>query len=342
MKKLTQTAILDYLKKRCISGVSCHIRGSSETWRVRVSVDGRLKTASLSIDEHDTLKDIERRVLQIKSTLMEGDSRPATVYLDQYALQKSLRPETKRSYSFALRGFVVNGSQNLARMAEMLQSDLADGSRVLYFSKIRKYFAWMRDQGYTTDQPDRAFELPRHTRHVRSRTFTDDEISFVRKQYASQPHKRLLFELALCTGARASTLQALTPQSLESGRLHLYNVKLARRYDVVIPIPKPVQKLWKNVVAENNPFPNAKSTTHHMGQDFRDWFGRNADGETLSFHSLRHTFATRALQSGVPLDVVSKLLDHSCLSTTLAVYARHSQAQIDEGVKKALASMPVM
>jgi hypothetical protein len=37
-------------------------------------------------------------------------------------------------------------------------------------------------------------------------------------------------------------------------------------------------------------------------------------------HWCRHTMATRALRDGVPIEVVSKLLGHASLATTLEVY----------------------
>lgn len=38
-------------------------------------------------------------------------------------------------------------------------------------------------------------------------------------------------------------------------------------------------------------------------------------------HMFRHTFATRQLHAGVPVAVVSKLLGHGSISTTLNIYA---------------------
>jgi integrase/recombinase XerD len=38
-------------------------------------------------------------------------------------------------------------------------------------------------------------------------------------------------------------------------------------------------------------------------------------------HMFRHTFATRQLHAGVPIAVVSKLLGHGSISTTLNIYA---------------------
>jgi integrase/recombinase XerD len=49
-------------------------------------------------------------------------------------------------------------------------------------------------------------------------------------------------------------------------------------------------------------------------------------------HWLRHTMATRTLRDGVPIEVVSKLLGHSSVTTTLSVYG-HLTA---EDARKAL------
>jgi integrase/recombinase XerD len=38
----------------------------------------------------------------------------------------------------------------------------------------------------------------------------------------------------------------------------------------------------------------------------------------------RHTYATRLLRDGVPIEVVSDLLGHSCITTTSAVYGHLS------------------
>jgi integrase/recombinase XerD len=40
-----------------------------------------------------------------------------------------------------------------------------------------------------------------------------------------------------------------------------------------------------------------------------------------NLHQFRHTFATRQLHAGVPIAVVSRLLGHGSISTTLNVYA---------------------
>lgn len=57
--------------------------------------------------------------------------------------------------------------------------------------------------------------------------------------------------------------------------------------------------------------------------------------EGANFHALRHTFATRAVESGVDIKTLSELLGHADVSTTLNKYA-HS---LDEQKRKAMSLM---
>jgi site-specific recombinase XerD len=47
---------------------------------------------------------------------------------------------------------------------------------------------------------------------------------------------------------------------------------------------------------------------------------RRRTGIDFDLHWYRHTAATRLLRDGVPIEVVSKILGHADLSTTLDVY----------------------
>lgn len=46
--------------------------------------------------------------------------------------------------------------------------------------------------------------------------------------------------------------------------------------------------------------------------------------ENANFHSMRHTFATRALEAGIPAKTVSEILGHANISTTLDLYSHVS------------------
>lgn len=57
----------------------------------------------------------------------------------------------------------------------------------------------------------------------------------------------------------------------------------------------------------------------------------------LTIHVARHSFAVMALDNGVTVHIISKLLGHSSILTTEKVYAEHLPATINEEVKSKLA-----
>lgn len=70
---------------------------------------------------------------------------------------------------------------------------------------------------------------------------------------------------------------------------------------------------------------------------YEDLFKRTlkaAELESINFHALRHTFATRALEAGMDIKVLSSILGHAQASTTLNLYAHalanHRKVSMDK------------
>jgi site-specific recombinase XerD len=53
-------------------------------------------------------------------------------------------------------------------------------------------------------------------------------------------------------------------------------------------------------------------------QSYNKKFKKHAGiSEDIKFHVLRHSFASKALEMGIPIDVISKMLGHKTISTTM-------------------------
>jgi integrase/recombinase XerC len=62
-------------------------------------------------------------------------------------------------------------------------------------------------------------------------------------------------------------------------------------------------------------------------------YARQADLENVSLHTLRHTFGKQALDAGVNLVAVARLLGPERLETT-AIYTQPSQRDLEQAVEK--------
>ncbi|WP_243894595.1 tyrosine-type recombinase/integrase [Clostridium perfringens] len=58
------------------------------------------------------------------------------------------------------------------------------------------------------------------------------------------------------------------------------------------------------------------------------------DLKEIRFHDLRHTFATRLFENGVPPKTVQTLLGHSDIATTLNIYTHVMKNTKDEAINK--------
>lgn len=120
-------------------------------------------------------------------------------------------------------------------------------------------------------------------------------------------------------GGSKTTLLVGTPKSQKSMR--------------VIPLPKFIQSMYKEnkqyctdedcylISGTNKPF-DPRAYEKLFKKVLAD-----AGVKDRKFHTIRHTFATRALELGVDIKTLSEILGHSNVSTTLNIYAHSLMEQ---------------
>ena len=123
---------------------------------------------------------------------------------------------------------------------------------------------------------------------------------------------RVAFLLAYGSGMRNSEVLRCEREHFRDTSIFIPESKYG--VERVVPIPKG----WRNEFMSLLPI---KRTPRALQR----WFKKYAKKANLNpdyvFHSLRHGFATRSLESGVPINQVQLLLGHSNIATT-SIYTK--------------------
>lgn len=146
----------------------------------------------------------------------------------------------------------------------------------------------------------------------------EDAVRFLTRQQAADLFARLrghrlelLVRMGLGTGARLSSLLALTPHDVHGGRVWFDR---AKRGGYSIPLfPLAEETLQRLTPVHGRYFHLTVDAVCNSFAQLRDELGWPP---SYTFHILRHTFASWLVQEGVSLYHVSRLLGHKRIQTT--------------------------
>lgn len=228
---------------------------------------------------------------------------------------------------------------------------IGNRTKNFYAKALKQLTAWMVREGRLDRDPlvhMPIWNVNLDIRHAR-RALTDDEFSQLEHTAETSTksvegmngeERAFLYRMARTTGLRKSELGSLTPRSFHLGPTPHLIVEAAyskhREQDTVYLHPvivEPIREKLESLAPDEPLFPLlAQRKTADMmqvdlasaGVPYEDDAGRFAD-----FHSLRHTFVTKAWETGAPANVVMNLARHKNITTTLRYTHKDQQAQIN-------------
>jgi len=142
------------------------------------------------------------------------------------------------------------------------------------------------------------------------------------KEVPKEDYKaRISFLLGYSAGMRISEIKKCSPEHFKANSIFIPESKYG--VERIVPIPKG----WKEWMTKKLPL---KVTIRTLQRKFEKYKNKSKLPEYYTFHSLRHGFATRCLESGMPINQVQVLLGHSNIATT-SIYTKANPVDAIKG-----------
>lgn len=215
----------------------------------------------------------------------------------------------------------------------------ATSNRTLTILKAALNHAW-RERRVASDEAWRAVQPFREADAARSRYLTADECRRIIN--AADAEFRPLVVAALQTGARFGELAALTVRDFnpDSGTLHIRKSKSGKERDIVLTDEGTTffRGLAAGRATADRMLVKANGErwgASHQSRPMRDACKHARIDPPVSFHTLRHTWASLAVMAGMPLMVVARNLGHADTRMVEKHYGHLAKSWIAEAVRAA-------
>ncbi|MBQ8313666.1 MAG: tyrosine-type recombinase/integrase, partial [Clostridia bacterium] len=209
-----------------------------------------------------------------------------------------------------------------------LQHGISDRTLDKYREIICWFFSWAHMEEYLQHNPGRAIKPIKH--EVRERQpLSQVELEYLRMACETK-RERAMLEFMYSTGCRVTELTTVKLDDIDwrKGTVHLFGKGKKHRTSFVNAKCEVALKEYLKTrdddceylfVTQRKPY--RKLTKCAVEKVVRLLAERSKVTKHVTPHVLRHTTATTAVNAGMPIEDVSKLLGHSSLNTTL-IYAK--------------------
>lgn len=233
---------------------------------------------------------------------------------------------------------------DIAELHHELRDKPYQANRVL--GVLSKLFNLAEVWGLRPDGSNPCRHVAKYRETKRERFLSPDEIQRLaqvleecERDGSESHHACAAFRLLMLTGCRLGEIQTLKWDYIDGVYIRLPDSKTGARK---IPIDQTIRDALARIERlPDNPYVIAgKVEGQHLTDLQHPWrrIRARAGLKDVRIHDLRHTYASNALMSGLPIEMVGKLLGHTQIQTTMR-YAhiaddpvRHAAAQVASGI----------
>lgn len=277
-------------------------------------------------------------------------------YLDYLANVRKYSPNTLRAYESDLRDFSEFLKRQKTTAATLTSSFYPVVRTYLYqlkahekknrtivrkLSAIRKYLAFLVREGLLSEQIDlnmQGFKIDRTLPQVLSQQEAAELMDLPDGDEFQPVRDRAVLELFYQCGLRLAELTAMSDSSID-WNARLIRVLGKRSKVRLVPFGEIASKRLRDYIEVRNRtygmgasrlFINRTGepiTARSIARIVEKYTRRLREGNRVSPHKLRHSFATHLLDNGADLLAISELLGHASISTT-QIYTHVSTATL--------------
>ncbi len=169
------------------------------------------------------------------------------------------------------------------------------------------------------------WEIPRaKKRIILPKVISEEKILKGLLETKNLKHKSILFT-AYSAGLRVSEVVKIKITDIDSDRMQIRIESAKGKKDRMCTLGKATLQLLRDYVTEYKPktylFEGQDPTEHYSNRSaqiiFNDAFKKLGLPPNISFHSLRHSYATHLLENGTDIKYIQELLGHNDIKTTL-------------------------
>lgn len=269
--------------------------------------------------------------------------KPSTLAQYRRIVEKILKPE--------FEGFTPHtvSSDTLRAIAESLLDRYSAVTTKMVMTVTNQILQFMCENGYADKKPQAKIRFPKHAKRPEILTITEQRrlTNFLLDDM--NPSKMGIL-LCLYTGLRVGELCGLqwkdidmfskiirvkrTIQRISDGSGHTYfliGTTKTEHSEREIPLPTFLINLIKDFEPQNKSlYVTSGSENFTQPRTYQNRFKRylkECNIPEYHFHTLRHTFASRAIELGFDAKSLSEILGHSDVKITLALYVHPSLEQ---------------
>jgi integrase len=331
-----------------IAGFGVRIMPSgAKTYQAQYRKGGR--TRRISLGRHGTLTVEQARLLakEVLGDVAKGENpaediaqhrkAPTVAALCERFFQAHVmercKPSTQGEYRRAIDMF-INPALGSFKLVDLERKDVAElhhkfrdkpyqANRTL--GVLSKMFNLAEIWGLRPDGSNPCRHVPKYREHKRERYLSQVELQRLGNVLADAelngtetPHIIAAFRLLILTGCRLGEIQTLQWGFITDQGMELPDTKTGARR---IPLPSAARAVLSTLArVDGNPYVIVGKVAGKHATDFQHPWRRIRERAGLTgvrIHDLRHTYASNAVSSGMPIQMVGRLLGHTQIQTTM-------------------------